>query len=36
MLRGQWPATFDLIGLAVYFLVCLVAARLLMGRKGAA
>lgn len=33
MLRGEWPATFDLVGLGVFFLVCLVAARLLMGRK---
>ncbi|MBA2693186.1 MAG: ABC transporter permease [Rubrobacter sp.] len=35
MLRGQWPATFDLVGLGVFFLVCAVGARLLMGRKGA-
>ncbi len=33
MLRGQWPATFDLAGLSVFFVVCLAAARFLMGRK---
>lgn len=37
MLRGQWPTTFDLAGLSIFFVVCLIAARILMGRrKGAA
>ena len=33
MIRGQWPAATDLVGFAVIFVISLVAARLLMGRK---
>ena len=33
MIRGQWPAATDLLGFVVIFLVSLVAARYLMGRK---
>lgn len=33
MIRGQWPAAPELLGFAAIFLVSLVAARLLMGRK---
>lgn len=32
MIRGQWPVTSALAGFAVIFVVCIVAARLLMGR----
>lgn len=33
MIRGQWPAVIDLLGFVVIFVVSLVAARYLMGRK---
>lgn len=33
MIRGEWPARMDLVGFAVIFFACLVAARVLMARK---